>query len=150
MEEIGKYCLLTCTLTYRGILVIFTVWFIFICRGVPSGPHIPHEELGGQGEALDQRQRLKDKYFPFCQKQGNYMLLKGVIWSHNLNFKSKSFMKGILGKRMKSLMKRAHGRMNLVMFSTQIHFSFPFCPPSHHTLPFTFLYISLPTHFGQE
>ena len=103
------------------------MWFIFICRGVPSGPHIPHEELGGQGEALDQRQRLKDKYCPFCQKQGNYILLKGVIWSHNLNFMAKSFMKGTIGKRMKNIKEGMRWKLvDHSFISLTTHFSLTF------------------------
>ena len=41
-----------------------------MCRGVPRGPHIPLDMLGGQGKGLEGRQRHKDKYYPFYQKQG--------------------------------------------------------------------------------
>ena len=69
------------------------------------------------------------------------MLLKGVIWSHNLNFKSKSFMKGILGKRMKSLMTWENESSHVFHPNT---FSIPILP--HLTihslsLSFTFPYL---------
>ena len=41
-----------------------------MCRGVLCRPHIPLDKLGEQGKDLEGRQRHKDKYYPFCQKQG--------------------------------------------------------------------------------
>ena len=80
-----------------------------MCRGVPRGPHIPHEELGGQREAWDQRQRHKDKYYPFCQKQG-ICTLKNVTKKGNMEptfkFQTQKTLGGHLWKEEKEHKER--------------------------------------------
>ena len=125
------------------------MWCFSICRGVPRGPHIPLDKLGGQGKGLEGRQRHKDKYYPFCQKQG-ICTLKNDTKKGNMEpkfeFQAQMAHEGHCWKEEEEHKVKKHMEETFTLISQPHTFYIPILPL---TSPYTFISLSfhLPSHF---